>query len=55
VTRITHKKTSKKAEMEKLRKKIELKLVILDQPKIFGVVFVLKSILGSKLACFRQA
>jgi hypothetical protein len=30
-------------------------LLFSDQPNIFGVVYVLKSILGSKLAWFRQA
>ena len=41
--------------MEKLRKKMNSNSLFLDQPNIFGVVFVLKSILGSKLAWFRRA
>jgi hypothetical protein len=40
---------------KKSREKNKPKSVILNQPNIFGVVFVLSSILGSKLAWFRQA
>ena len=40
---------------KKSRKKNKPQSVILNQPNIFGVVFVLSSILGSKLVWFRQA
>jgi len=39
----------------KIKEKNELYLVILDQPKTFGVGVFLSNILGSILAWFRRA